>query len=92
MDTWLVKILIKQTLLNKVFNKELKEKDRKEGLLRRLANIEDKNKNPSSNDVYFNSENVYNKIEKQDKKINNRRFVLVGSCRLRYDVSQFLNV
>ena len=77
--------------MNKVFNKELKEKDKKKGLLKRLTNIEDKNKNPSSNDVSFNSEKVYNKIEKQDKRINYRRFVLVGSGRLRYDISQFLN-
>ena len=78
--------------MNKVFNKELKEKDKKKGLLKRLTNIEDKNKNPSSNDVSFNSEKVYNKIEKQDKKINYGRFVLVGSGRLCYDISQFLNV
>ena len=68
------------------------KKKSKKGLLKRLTNIEDKNKNPSSNNVSFNSEKVYNKIEKQNKKINYRRFVLVGSGRLRYDISQLLNV
>ena len=70
----------------------MKEKDKKKGLLKRLRNNEDKNKNPTSNDASFNSEKVYNKIEKRDKRINYRKFALVGSGRLWHDISQFLNV
>ena len=38
MNIWLVKY----SPLSKFFNKELKEEDKKEGLLKRLKNIEDK--------------------------------------------------
>ena len=87
--------------LNKFFNKGLKEENKKEGLLKRLKNIEDKNeeqlkmignKNANPNDESFNSEKVYNEIKEQDKKIDYRRFVFVGSGKHRYDFSKFLNL
>ena len=62
--------------LNKFFDEVLKKEDKKQGLLKRLKNIEDKSKeqlkaaknknaNPSD-DESFDLEKVYNEIEEQD--------------------------
>ena len=62
--------------LNKFFDKVLKKEDKKQGLLKRLKNIEDKSKeqlkavknknaNPSD-DESFDLEKFYNEIEEQN--------------------------
>ena len=47
--------------LGKIFNKELKEEDKKEGLLKRLENIKDKN------EELLNAFNMTNKVSKVPK-------------------------
>ena len=88
--------------LSKLFNKGLKEEDKTEGLLKRLSNIEDsnkeqlkaiKNKNDNPNDdESFDLERVYNEIEEMDEKIGYRRFVFFGSGKHCYNFSNFLNL
>ena len=86
--------------LAKFFSKGLDEKDKKEGLLKRLKNIEDKNKkqlkaienkNANPNDESFSLEKVCNEIAEQDEKIDYKRFVFVGSGKHRYNLSHFVN-
>ena len=55
-----------------------------------LKTIENKNANP--NNASVNLEKVYSEIERQDKKIDYRRFVFVGSGRHCCDFSHFLNL
>ena len=58
--------------LSSVFNKGLKEEDKKEGLLKRLENIEDKN------EELLNAFNMTNKVIKAPKnKINNQKKNLI---------------
>ena len=83
------------------FNQGLKEEDKKEGLLKILTNIEDKNeeqlkmignKNVNSNDESFGVEKAYNEIEEMDKKIDYRRFVFIGSGNHSYELPNILNL
>ena len=53
--------------LGKVFNKRLNESDKKEGLLRRLKNIESKNKE-QLNEIEYQGEKQLDTIEKQVKR------------------------
>ena len=52
---------------SKVFNKTLEEGDRKEGLLKRLKNIEDKNKE-QLHGMEYQGERQLDMINKQGKK------------------------
>ena len=53
--------------MGKVFNKRLNESDKKEGLLRRLKNIESKNKE-QLNEIEYQGEKQLDTIEKQVKR------------------------
>ena len=54
-------------LLGKIFNKGLKEEDKKEGLLKRLKNIEDKNEElPNA----FSATNKVSKTPKNESNYN----------------------
>ena len=58
------------SLLRKIFNKGLSEEDKKEGILKRLENIKDKN------DKLLNTFNTTNKANKTFK-INNQTKILI---------------
>ena len=53
--------------LGKVFNKGLDESDKKEGLLKRLKNIEDKNKD-QLDEIKYQGQKQLDVIKKQGKK------------------------
>ena len=55
--------------LGRIFNKGLSEEDRKEGLLKRLENIKDKNKEP------LNSFNTSNKASKNKISIQSKNLI-----------------
>ena len=55
------------SLLGKVFNKGLDESDKREGLLKRLKNIEGKNKD-QLNEIKYQGQKQLDTIEKQGKK------------------------
>ena len=75
--------------LCKIFNKGLNEEDKKEGILKRLKNIKDKN------DELLNTYNTTNKINKTPK-INNQSKILIygkqysfAKVRNIYDIEEF---
>ena len=69
--------------LGKIFNKGLSEDDKKEGILKRLENIKDKN------DELLNTFNTTNKINKTPK-INNQSKILIYSTQ--YSFAKFRNI
>ena len=69
--------------LGKIFNKGLSEEDKKEGILKRLENIKDKN------DELLNTFNTTNKINKTPK-INNQSKILIYSTQ--YSFAKFRNI
>ena len=69
--------------LGKIFNKGLSEEDKKEGILKRLENIKDKN------DELLNTFNTTNKINKTPK-INNQSKILIYSTQ--YSFAKFKNI
>ena len=69
--------------LCKIFNKGLNEEDKKEGILKRLKNIKDKN------DELLNTYNTTNKINKTPK-INNQSKILIDSKQ--YSFAKFRNI
>ena len=86
--------------MGKFFSNGSEEEDKKDGLLRSLKNIEDKNeeqlkiiynKNVNSHES-FDLGKAYNEIEEMDKKVDYWRFVFIGSGNHRYDFSNFLNL
>ena len=66
--------------LGKIFNKGLSEEDRKEGLLKRLENIEDKNDELLNT---FSTTNRANRVNRANKtpKINNQSKILIYSTQ-----------
>ena len=68
--------------LGKIFNKGLSEEDKKEGILKRLENIKDKN------DELLNTFKTTNKINKTPK-INNQNKILIYSTQ--YSFAKFKN-
>ena len=69
--------------LGKIFNKGLSKEDKKEGILKRLENIKDKN------DELLNTFNTTNKINKTPK-INNQSKILIYSTQ--YSFAKFRNI
>ena len=66
--------------MGKIFNKGLSEEDRKEGLLKRLENIEDKNDELLNT---FSTTNRANRVNRANKtpKINNQSKILIYSTQ-----------
>ena len=74
--------------LGKIFNKGLSEDDKKEGLLKRLKNVEDKNKvkNKDIKEVTdfvnqplsFEAKELINEIKKIQKNVDYRKLEIIG--------------
>ena len=62
------KVKLEYSPLGKVFNKRLEECDKKEGLLKRLKNIEDKNKD-QLDAIKDQGEKQLDSIEKQKENL-----------------------
>ena len=91
------------SLLGKIFNKGLKEEDKKEGLLKRLKNIEDKNeellkaKNKNENikevtdfvdkPLSFEVKEFIEQINIIQKDVDQRKLKIIGGNRTGYDFS-----
>ena len=80
--------------------RDWKKKTKKEGLSKRLKNIEDKNeeqlktienKSKNFNNQSFDLEKAYNEIKEINEKIDNKRLVFVGSGKHHYNFSNFSN-
>ena len=89
--------------LGKIFNKGLSEDDKKEGLLKRLKNIEDKNKvknkveNKDIKEVTdfvnqplsFEAKELINEIKTIQKNVNYRKLKIKGGNMKEYDFSDY---
>ena len=88
--------------LGKIFNKGLSEDDKKEGLLKRLKNIEDKNKVKNKDikevtdfvDQPLSSEanELIEEIKTIQKNVNNRKLKFKGGNMKDYDFSDYKTV
>ena len=74
---------IEYSRLGKIFNKGLSEDDKKEGILKQLENIKDRN------DELLNTFNTTNKIN-QTLEINNQNKILIYSTE--YSFAKFRNI
>ena len=115
MNTWLVKIWVlkpstveqakcEYSPLGKIFNKGLSEEDKKEGLLKKLKNIEDKNEQLK---IKHKTENVkevtdfikeplsqeaidlIKEIKTIQKNVNYKKLSFTGGNKVAYDFSDF---
>ena len=91
------------TPLGKIFNKRLSEDDKKEGLLKRLKNIEDENKvknkveNKNIKEVTdfvdqplsFEAKELINEIKTIQKNVDYRKLKIKGSNNVDYDFSDY---
>ena len=89
--------------LGKVFNKELSEEDKKEGLLKRLKNIEDKNKvknKVENKDIIevtdfvdqplsSKAKELLKEIKIKQKNVNYRKLKIKGGNMKEYDFSDY---
>ena len=83
--------------LGKIFNKGLSEEDKKEGLLKRLKNIEDKNKVENKDikevtdfvdlSLSFEAEELLEEIKTIQKNVNYRKLKIKGGIMKDYDFS-----
>ena len=85
--------------LVKVFNKGLSEEDKKEGILKRLKNIEDENKveNKDIKEVTdfvdqplsFEAKELINEIKNIQKNVDYRKLEIIGVDKKEYDFSGY---
>ena len=84
--------------LGKIFNKGLKEEDKKEGLLKRLRNIEDKNEDKlkAKEVTYFVEELLslegkvlIEEIKITQKDVDYRKLKVTGGNKITYDFSDY---
>ena len=85
--------------MGKIFNKGLSQDDKKEGLLKRLKNIEDKNK-VKNNDIIevidfvdqplnFKAKELINEIKNIQKNIDYKKLKIRGGNNADYDFSDY---
>ena len=85
--------------LGKIFNNGLSEDDKKEGILKRLKNIEDENKGKNKDKkkitnfidqpVSFEAKELINEIKNMQKNVDYRKLKIIRGDKKEYDFSDY---